>query len=87
MEARGPRHRRNRTALVHLLERILLARGFGTQRFPPSILAQVHAGVEAGDLIAVAVKQQSLVRLEEIPGGGVREPGSARMNDFGFTLE
>src|SRR5438445_11900920 len=46
------------------------------------VLAQVHAGVEAGDLIAVAVKQQSLVRLEKFREAAFASMTRTRMIDF-----
>src|SRR5258707_997943 len=86
MPAKGPRHTRNKAALVHLLVRTLVARWVGTQHSRLVVLAQIHARVEAGDLIAVAVKHQGLVRFKEVGQAALASLAPARMIDRGVNI-
>src|ERR1700738_1465613 len=86
MAASGPRHKRNRTALVHLLTSHLLEGRVCTQRFPLVILAQIHARVEAGDLIGVAVEHQGFMSFEEFGEAALASLAPAGMIDFGIHV-
>src|SRR6266436_4793946 len=86
MAASGPRHKRNRRALVHLLTSHLLERRVCTQRFPLVILAQIHTGVQAGDLIGVAVEHQSFMSFEEFGEAALASLAPAGMIDFGIHV-
>src|SRR6266404_6732756 len=59
---------------------------FARSDFRLVILAKVHARVEAGDLVAVAIEQQSLVRLEKFREAAFASLAPARMVDFGIHV-
>src|SRR5260370_38130139 len=86
MAASGPRHKRNRRALVHLLTSHLLERRVCTQRFPLVILAQIHTGVQAGDLIGVAVEHQGFMSFEEFGEAALASLAPAGLTDFGIHV-
>src|SRR5260370_30703373 len=86
MAASGPRHKRNQTALFNLLASHWLERRVCTQRFPLVILEQIHAGVEAGDLIGVAVEHQGFMGFEEFGEAALASLAPAGMIDFGIHV-
>src|ERR1043166_406001 len=71
--ARGTRQSANRRTLLHLLERKVR-----TCDSWSVVLAQIHAGVETGDLV-VSVEHQRLMRFEKLRQAPLTRLAPARM--------
>src|ERR1700730_3096139 len=78
--ARGTRQMTKTTTLVHLFERKRCTQVLGSV-----ILLQVHSGVHASDLIAVAVEHES-VAAEDFAEAAFLSLAPARMVDGGIHV-